>query len=115
MLAIKCPACGAEGRASKEKIQTRLVCRKCLRVFHVTPSGKTVLGEPPAPGRTAATAPMQPSLQGAMRKVKDIATRLRQFRDENNDIQASVPEAPTETRVGVTTRGTRKHSQSRLS
>ena len=53
MLAIKCPACGAEGRASKEKIQTRLVCRKCLRVFHVTPSGKTVLGEPPAPGQTA--------------------------------------------------------------
>ncbi|MGZ6057713.1 MAG: hypothetical protein ACXWOV_19350 [Isosphaeraceae bacterium] len=47
MLAIKCPACGAEGRASKEKIQTRLVCRKCLRVFHVTPSGKTVLGACP--------------------------------------------------------------------
>jgi len=53
VLAIKCPACGAEGRASKEKIQTRLVCRKCLRVFHVTPSGKTVLGEPPAPGQTS--------------------------------------------------------------
>lgn len=53
MLAIKCPACGAEGRASKEKIQTRLVCRKYLRVFHVTPSGKTVLGEPPAPGQTS--------------------------------------------------------------
>ena len=53
MLAIKCPACGAEGRAPKEKIQRRLVCRKCLRVFHVTPSGKTVLGEPPAPGQTS--------------------------------------------------------------
>ena len=53
MLAIKCPACGAEGRASKEKIQTRLICRKCLRVFHVTPSGKTVLGEPPTPGQTS--------------------------------------------------------------
>ena len=52
MLAIKCPACGAEGRAPKEKIQTRLVCRKCLEVFHVTPSGKTVLGEPPGTGQT---------------------------------------------------------------
>ena len=55
MLAIQCPACGAEGRASKEKIQTRLVCTKCLRVFHVTPAGKTVPGEPPAPGQ-ASTA-----------------------------------------------------------
>ncbi len=53
MLAIKCPACGAEGRAPKEKIQTRLVCRKCLKVFHVTPSGKTVLGEPPETGQTS--------------------------------------------------------------
>jgi hypothetical protein len=53
MLAIKCPACGAEGRAPKEKIQTRLVCKKCLMVFHVTPSGKTVLGEPPGTGQTS--------------------------------------------------------------
>ena len=53
MLAIKCPACGAEGRAPKEKIQTRLVCRKCLKVFHVTPAGNTVLGEPPATGQTS--------------------------------------------------------------
>jgi len=53
MLAIKCPACGAEGRAPKEKIQTRLVCKKCLMVFHVTPSGKMVLGEPPGTGQTS--------------------------------------------------------------
>jgi hypothetical protein len=53
MLAIKCPACGAEGRAPKEKIQTRLVCRKFLQVFHVTPAGKTALGEPVAPGQTS--------------------------------------------------------------
>jgi hypothetical protein len=50
---IKCPACGAEGRAKKEYIQTRLVCRKCLRVFHVTLSGKAVPGEPPVTGQTS--------------------------------------------------------------
>ncbi len=32
----------------KEKVNTRLVCKKCLRVFHVTPAGNTVLGEPAA-------------------------------------------------------------------
>jgi HAMP domain-containing protein len=54
MVEIACPACGAAGRAPKDKILTRLVCRKCLKVFHVMPSGKTVLGEPPATGQKAA-------------------------------------------------------------
>ncbi|MGC1722348.1 MAG: hypothetical protein WA746_25465 [Isosphaeraceae bacterium] len=69
MLAIKCPACGAEGRASKEKIQTRLVCRKCLRVFHVTPSGKTVLGEPPAPGQTSTAVSRAKAAPDPVQKV----------------------------------------------
>ncbi|MGB2611960.1 MAG: hypothetical protein WBC80_23555 [Isosphaeraceae bacterium] len=81
MLAIKCPACGAEGRASKEKIQTRLVCRKCLRVFHVTPSGKTVLGEPPAPGRTATAVSRAKAAPDPGQKVDRLnppqATRLQ--------------------------------------
>jgi hypothetical protein len=47
MIEMKCPACGAEGRAPKDKINTRLVCKKCLRVFHLTPSGRAVIGEPP--------------------------------------------------------------------
>lgn len=53
MVEIQCPACGAGGRAPKDKIQTRLVCRKCLKVFHVTPSGKTMPGEPPVTGQTS--------------------------------------------------------------
>ncbi len=52
MAEIQCPACGAAGRAPKGKVQTRLICKKCLKVFHVAPSGRTVLGEPPAPGQT---------------------------------------------------------------
>jgi len=69
MLEIKCPACGAEGRAPKEKIQARLVCRKCLKVFHVTPSGKTVLGEPPATGQTATAVSPATALPDPAQKV----------------------------------------------
>jgi hypothetical protein len=49
MIEMKCPACGAAGRAPREKIGARLVCKKCLRVFHLTPTGQPVLGEPPLP------------------------------------------------------------------
>jgi hypothetical protein len=49
MFEIKCPACGAGGRVPRNKAGARLVCKKCLRVFHMSPSGQAVLGEPPAP------------------------------------------------------------------
>ena len=49
MIEMKCPACGAGGRVPRDKIGARLVCKKCLKVFHLTPSGQAVLGEPPAP------------------------------------------------------------------
>jgi hypothetical protein len=47
MIEIKCPACSAGGRLPRDKKDTRLVCRKCLAVFHLSPSGVAVLGEPP--------------------------------------------------------------------
>jgi len=34
---------------SREGVNSRLVCKKCLQVFHLTPSLKAVVGEPPAP------------------------------------------------------------------
>jgi hypothetical protein len=39
---------------SEEKINTRLVCRKCMKAFHITPSGRAVMGEPPWEGEAAA-------------------------------------------------------------
>ena len=47
MIEMKCPACSAGGRVPRDKKDTRLVCRKCLAVFHLSPSGVAVLGEPP--------------------------------------------------------------------
>jgi hypothetical protein len=53
MIVMNCPACGAEGRIPNDKINTRLICKKCLKTFHMTPSGRTVIGEPPITGTTS--------------------------------------------------------------
>jgi hypothetical protein len=49
MIEMSCPRCGAGGRVPREKVNSRLVCRKCLQVFHLSPSLQAVIGEPPAP------------------------------------------------------------------
>jgi hypothetical protein len=49
MIEMSCPRCGAGGRVPREKVNSRLVCRKCLQVFHLSPSLQPVIGEPPAP------------------------------------------------------------------
>jgi hypothetical protein len=49
MIEMSCPRCGAGGRVPREKMNARLVCKKCLQVFHLTPSGQAVIGEPPPP------------------------------------------------------------------
>jgi hypothetical protein len=72
MFDIKCPACGADGRIPKQKIDTRLVCRKCLKVFHVTPSGNSVLGEPASAFQGATAKPSDPA-------SADPTLRLDQF------------------------------------
>jgi hypothetical protein len=59
MIEMKCPACGVVGRVSKDKVNTRLVCKKCLKVFHLTPTGRSVLGEPPQAAVTAIKAPRE--------------------------------------------------------
>lgn len=49
MIEMSCPRCGAGGRIRRDQISARLVCKKCLQVFHLTPSGQAVMGEPPPP------------------------------------------------------------------
>ncbi|MFO0891244.1 MAG: hypothetical protein U0790_19135 [Isosphaeraceae bacterium] len=60
MIEMQCPACGAEGRIPSEKVNTRLICRKCLKVFHMTPSGRAVPGEPLAASASAARGSHEP-------------------------------------------------------
>src|SRR5262249_29763702 len=49
MIEIACPRCGAGGRVPRDRVNSRLVCKKCLQVFHLSPSHQAVMGEPPAP------------------------------------------------------------------
>ncbi|WP_165245856.1 hypothetical protein [Paludisphaera soli] len=46
MINMNCPSCGAEGRIPKEKVNTRLLCKKCLKSFYLTAEGKIVAGSP---------------------------------------------------------------------
>lgn len=49
MIEMSCPRCGAGGRVPRDKVNSRLVCKKCMQVFHLSPSLHPVMGEPPAP------------------------------------------------------------------
>lgn len=48
MIDLECPHCGRVGSVPPDKASSRLVCRKCRMVFHLSPSGRAVLGEPPS-------------------------------------------------------------------
>jgi hypothetical protein len=48
MIELECPSCGRGGAIPRDKINTRLVCKKCHSVFHISPSGRALLGEPHA-------------------------------------------------------------------
>jgi len=46
MIDLACPSCGRAGSIPREKINTRLNCKKCHVVFHVNTAGRALLGEP---------------------------------------------------------------------
>jgi hypothetical protein len=81
MIDMKCPSCGAGGRVPREKVNTRLVCKKCLRVFHITPAGNTVLGEPAAPKEQPKTQYVRESARrDTVDRFDDMASTLSKFR-----------------------------------
>lgn len=79
MIGMSCPACGAVGRIPKDKINTRLVCKKCLKVFHVVPSGVSVLGPPPETGVTAHRSEPAAAAEPSM-SLEDLLERLPKLR-----------------------------------
>ena len=61
MIDLECPKCGRVGSVPQTKVNTRLICKKCLAVFHMGPTGRAILGEPvsardPHHGHGVATA-----------------------------------------------------------
>jgi len=51
MIDLECPNCGRTGSVPNDKSNTRLVCKKCHIVFHVSPTGRSIMGEPPPAGK----------------------------------------------------------------
>lgn len=47
VIAMHCPSCGAEGRIPREKVNQRLICKKCLKTFHLTLDERVLPGPPP--------------------------------------------------------------------
>jgi hypothetical protein len=77
MIDMKCPSCGAGGRVPREKVYTRLVCKKCLRVFHITASGNTVLGEPAPPKEAPRTqSTREAARHDTVERFDDVASKL---------------------------------------
>jgi hypothetical protein len=63
-------------------MNTRLVCKKCLRVFHLSPSGKPVLGEPPTPKEVLEKerAPREGASIELTGAFDDLASRLTKLK-----------------------------------
>jgi len=76
MIDMNCPSCGAAGRVPREKVNTRLVCKKCLRVFHVAPNGRTLLGEPTQPKDEPKQRPARETGYEAVERFDEVASRL---------------------------------------
>lgn len=82
MIEMSCPRCGAGGRVPRDKVNSRLVCKKCLQVFHLNSAHQPVMGEPPAPRdqpkkkeRVAREGGVQieiPGLEGLTEKLSKI-------------------------------------------
>lgn len=81
MIEMSCPRCGAGGRVPSDKVNSRLVCKKCLQVFHLSSSRQAIIGEPPAPKDVPkARAPREresiaievPGLEGLGQKLGKI-------------------------------------------
>ena len=91
MLDMKCPSCGAGGRIPREKVDTRLVCKKCLRVFHVNAGGRSVLGEPTAPknapSRPSTPNPRHPARHDTVERFDNVASKLSSVKMPQVDIR----------------------------
>jgi hypothetical protein len=85
MIELECPKCGRAGAIPQNKVNTRLVCKKCHIVFHMNTAGRTLLGEPPvSPSEKkkekdkAFEAPALPSFEGLgdlRENIKDISPK----------------------------------------
>src|SRR5438105_3804085 len=80
MIEMSCPRCGAGGRVPRNKINARLVCKKCLQVFHLTPGGHAVLGEPPPPKETVRERAPRERIEFDVSALEGLGQKLAKIR-----------------------------------
>jgi hypothetical protein len=76
MIEMSCPRCGAGGRVPREKMNTRLVCKKCLQVFHLTAGGHAVIGEPPPPKEAPRERAPRERIEFDVSAFEDLGKKL---------------------------------------
>ena len=84
MIELECPNCAGRGSVPNDKATARMVCKKCHMVFHMTPTGRTMLGEPPVAGKEkdnkkTAHDPGHASGGASAAKKRDFAEGLFEF------------------------------------
>jgi len=77
MFEMTCPSCGAGGRVPRDKINVRLLCKKCLKPFHLSPTGRAVAGDPPITGVTTLAAPA--TTVDKTREVDEFFNKIYRF------------------------------------
>jgi hypothetical protein len=77
MIAMHCPSCGAEGRIPNDKVNVRLLCKRCLESFHLTPAGKIVAGAPPANGSPVRHDHRVDDLDAVDHEIEVVVSKLK--------------------------------------
>jgi transcription initiation factor TFIIIB Brf1 subunit/transcription initiation factor TFIIB len=80
MIEMACPRCGAAGRVPKDKINARLVCKKCLQVFHLKAGGTAVMGEPPAQKQVSKERAPRERLELDVSALEGLGQKLAKMR-----------------------------------
>ncbi len=82
MISMHCPSCGAEGRIPEDKFNVRMLCKRCLKSFHLRPDGRIVAGSPPESDEDRHVSPLheldavEQRVDAAVDTLKAAAPRL---------------------------------------
>ncbi|WP_337174869.1 hypothetical protein [Paludisphaera sp.] len=76
-ISMHCPSCGAEGRIPRDKVNVRMLCKRCLKSFHLTPGGKILAGGPPIDPATAGHGRHVDELEVVDHEIEVVVGKLK--------------------------------------
>ncbi len=81
MIEMKCPSCGAAGRIPPYKVNVRLICKKCLKPFHITScTQRGARRSPRCQGRSQGGKPARSRLMKRTEAIDEMAARLSKLK-----------------------------------